>query len=150
MAGELGQSLKVARLYSGQGPARIAQALAEGRVTPLSAAPDIDAGLIASCTNIVALAGAEQIAAALNTGADIVIAGRTTDTAIIAALPLVRGDHAGAAWHGAKVGECGSLATTQPETGVIMIDFDATGFTMTPLAPETRATPFTVSKSCFI
>jgi hypothetical protein len=81
----------------------------------------------------------------LDTGADIIIAGRTTDTAIIAALPLMRGCHAGAAWHGAKVGECGALATTQPATGTIMIDFDETGFTFTPLGAGTRATPYTVS-----
>ena len=35
-------------------------------------------------THIVALAGAEQINEALATGADIIPAGRTTDTAIIA------------------------------------------------------------------
>jgi len=74
-----------------------------------------------------------------------VIAGRTTDTAIIAALPITRGDNAGAAWHGAKVGECGALATTQPNSGVIQIDFDADGFTIEPMAQAAAATPYTVS-----
>lgn len=145
IAAELGQSLKVTRLYSGQSPQIVANALKAGRITPLPAAPEISLEIVQSCTNIVALAGAEQIAAALETGADIIIAGRTTDTAIIAALPLMRGCHAGAAWHGAKVGECGALATTQPATGTIMIDFDETGFTFTPLGAGTRATPYTVS-----
>lgn len=145
IAAELGQSLKVTRLYSGQSPQIVANALKAGRITPLPAAPEISLEIVQSCTNIVALAGAEQIAAALDTGADIIIAGRTTDTAIIAALPLMRGCHAGAAWHGAKVGECGALATTQPATGTIMIDFDETGFTFTPLGAGTRATPYTVS-----
>ncbi|MDH5452633.1 MAG: DUF1446 domain-containing protein [Paracoccaceae bacterium] len=145
IAAELGQSLKVTRLYSGQSPQTVADALKAGRITPLPAAPEISLETVQSCTNIVALAGAEQIAAALETGADIIIAGRTTDTAIIAALPLMRGCHAGAAWHGAKVGECGALATTQPATGTIMIDFDETGFTFTPLGAGTRATPYTVS-----
>lgn len=145
IAEETGQRLKVALLYSGQAPEAVAEALTAARVTPLPAAPEIDEEIVRSCTNIVALAGAEQIAAALNTGADIVIAGRTTDTAIIAALPLMRGDQAGAAWHGAKVGECGALATTRPETGVIQVDFDASGFTLTPLGKDTRATPYTVS-----
>lgn len=145
LAAELGQTLTVTRLYSGQNPADIAEAHAAGRVAPLPAAPEIDGDLIRSCTNIVALAGAEQIAAALRTGADIVIAGRTTDTAIIAALPLMRGCYPGAAWHGAKIGECGALATTNPATGTIQVDFDATGFTMEPLSPAARATPYTVS-----
>jgi hypothetical protein len=105
----------------------------------------VDAGTIQNCTHIVALAGAEQIQTALNTGADIIIAGRTTDTAIIAALPLQNGNHAGAAWHGAKIGECGALCATNPQSGVILVDFDDTGFTVTPMADGAKATPHTVS-----
>jgi len=139
------KALKVAVLKSGQSPAQIAKAYAAEHVSPLEAAPAINAKIIASCTNIVALAGAEQIQAALNTGADIVIAGRATDTAVIAALPLMRGCHAGGAWHGAKIGECGALATTHPNSGTILIEFDETGFEITPMAPEAAATPRTVS-----
>ncbi|PTX50451.1 uncharacterized protein DUF1446 [Gemmobacter caeni] len=145
IAAETGQTLRVATLKSGQSAAAVKAALAEGRIAPLFPAPEISDALIDACSNIVALAGAEQIAAALATGADIVIAGRTTDTAIIAALPLVNGDHPGACWHGAKIGECGAIATTQPATGVIQIDFDATGFTMEPMALTAAATPYTVS-----
>jgi len=142
---EEGMTVKVATLKSGQPKERVKAALEGGRLHPLPAAPDICEAILDDCTNIVALAGVEQVAAALATGADIVIAGRTTDTAIIAALPVVRGDHAGAAWHGAKVGECGALATTQPNSGVIQIDFDASGFTIEPMAREAAATPYTVS-----
>jgi hypothetical protein len=123
----------------------MAKAFDEGKIAPLPAAPNIDAGTLLSCTNIVALAGAEQIAAAIDTGADIIIAGRTTDTAIIAALPLVNGDNAGAAWHGAKIGECGALCATNPQSGVILVDFDSQGFTITPMADGANATPHTVS-----
>ncbi|WP_035260758.1 acyclic terpene utilization AtuA family protein [Actibacterium mucosum] len=145
IAAETGARPKVAVLKSGQAPADMAQAWQEGRIAPLPAAPDVTAETIGACTNIVALAGAEQIQAALATGADIVIAGRTTDTAIIAALPLSRGCNAGAAWHGAKIGECGALATTNPNSGAIIIDFDQNGFTMTPMGDTARATPHTVS-----
>lgn len=142
---ERGRSAKIAVLKSDQPAARIAQAMADGRLHPLDPAPPIDADLLAQCTNIVALAGAEQITTALETGADIVIAGRTTDTAIIAALPLARGGQAGAAWHGAKIGECGALCATNPQSGVLQLDFDATGVTVTPLAEGAQATPHTVS-----
>ena len=145
LAGELGQRLRVARLYSGQTADAVAEAMRSGRVAALPGAPAADAATARDCCNIVALAGAEQIRAALDTGADIVIAGRTTDTAIIAALPIARNCHPGAAWHGAKVGECGALATTNPASGVIQIDFDDTGFTIEPLGPRACATPYTVS-----
>lgn len=145
IASETGETLRLAILKSGQDNQAMIAALGAGRITPLPAAPDISDAILADCTNIVALAGAEQIQAALDTGADIVIAGRTTDTAIISALPLARGCHAGGAWHGAKIGECGALATTSPNSGTILIDFDADGFTMTPMGSEARATPHTVS-----
>ena len=145
LASELGQRLKVARLYSSQSPARVAMALATGRITPLSPAPEISAEALGTMSNIVALAGAEQVQAALATGANIVIAGRTTDTAIISALPLARGEHAGAAWHGAKIGECGALCTTNPTGGVILLEFDREGFIVEPLVENACCTPHSVS-----
>jgi hypothetical protein len=145
LASELAQHLKVARLYCSQPSARVAKALADGRVTPLSPAPEISSEALAAMSNIVALAGAEQVQAALATGADIVIAGRTTDTAIISALPLARGEHAGAAWHGAKIGECGALCTTNPTGGVILLEFDGQGFTVEPLVENAFCTPHSVS-----
>ena len=145
IATETDQDVTVAILKSGQPVDRVKNALDRGRITPLEPVIDIDHSVLQSCTNIVALAGAEQIQAALNTGADIVIAGRATDTATIAALPLARGCHAGGAWHGAKIGECGALATTNPSSGTIMITFDADGFTVEPMGQNARATPYTVS-----
>lgn len=142
LATELGQSPTVVRLYSDQPADRVATAHAAGRVTPLTPAPDF---ALEGLTNIVALAGVEQIQAALALGADIVIAGRTTDTATIAALPLARGDAAGPAWHGAKIAECGALCSTNPTSGVIMVDFDDTGFTVQPLAEGAFCTPHSVS-----
>ena len=141
---ELALTAKIATLKSQQSPSVVAKAWADGRVTALPGAPEIDAGTIENCTHIVALAGAEQMAAAIATGADIIIAGRTTDTATIAALPIARGDHSGAAWHGAKIGECGAISTTHPASGVLVVDFDATGFTVYPLAEGARATPRTI------
>lgn len=145
IAAEQGRPLKIAVLRSQQDADDMVSALAAGDITPLSNAPDISADVLQSCSNIVALAGAEQIAAAIDTGADIIIAGRTTDTAIIAALPLMNGCHAGAAWHGAKIGECGALCATNPQSGVILVDFDEDSFTVTPLADGAKASPHTVS-----
>ena len=138
-------SARVAILKSDQNRGPLKKALAEGRIAPLTPAPEISDRIIDDCSNIVALAGAEQITAALDTSAEIVIAGRATDTAIIAALPLSRGCHPGGAWHGAKIGECGALCATNPQSGVLQIDFDAEGFTVAPLAEGARATPHTVS-----
>ena len=64
------------------------------RLTPLHPAQATDDDALAGMTNIVALAGAEQIQAAINTGADVVLAGRATDTAMIAAVTAAIGSYA--------------------------------------------------------
>ena len=140
-----GHRLKVATVKSEQPTASVCDALRAGRLAPLSGAPGLAAEDIARCTHVVALAGAEQITAALGTGADVVIAGRATDTAAIAALPLINGEHAGAAWHGAKIGECGALCSTKPMSGVIGLEFDGSGCTVEPHAKGARCTPESVA-----
>ena len=145
LAAELGQALRVARLYSDVSVEALRHARDADRLTPLHPAQAIDDAALADMTNIVALAGAEQIQAAINTGADVVLAGRSTDTATIAALPLARGAHAGAAWHGAKIAECGAFCTTRPASGVIMVSFDETGFTVTPMGEGVQCTPQSVA-----
>ena len=145
IARERGDRLKIATMKSGQDRSQVKAALDKGRITALDGAPAIDGPIVEGCTNIVALAGIEQIQAALDTEADIIIAGRATDTAVIAALPVARGCHRGAAWHGAKVAECGALATTNPNSGVILMTFDETGFVIEPMAEDAAATPHTVS-----
>ena len=145
LAAELGQTVKVAKLYSDQCKDVLKTALGDNRIQPLFPAPEVTAAHIVSFTNCVALAGAEQIEAAINTGADIVLAGRTTDTAVIAALPLMRAEHAGAAWHGAKIAECGALCSTKPTSGVILVTFDKEGFTVEALAEGAKCTPHSVS-----
>ncbi len=142
---ELGLDARIATVKSDQPASRVKAAFREGRISALDPPVALGEDRIDACAHIVALAGAEQIGAALSTGAEIVIAGRTTDTAIIAALPLMRGDHAGAAWHGAKIGECGALcAETDPQSGVILLEVDQEGFTVSPLAEGARATPRSV------
>ena len=147
IAREKGWRLRVAALKSGQAPDKVARALSEGRVTALTPEirPPVDEARVLECSNIVALAGVEQIGAAISTGADVIIAGRTTDTAVISALPILNGEHAGAAWHGAKITECGALCSTRPGTGVIGAEFTDSDCTITPFAAGSRCTPESVA-----
>ena len=95
LAAELGQTLRVARLYSDVPVEALRHARDADRLTPLDPAPAIDDAALADMTNIVALAGAEQIRVRPQyIQCDVVLAGRATDTATIAALPLAHGAHA--------------------------------------------------------
>ena len=145
LAKELKQSLKVARIYSSQDSKYLTTELAKGKITPLEPKIEITNDSLNKCENIVALAGVEQIGEALKSDADIIIAGRTTDTAIISTLPILNNENIGASWHGAKIGECGAYCSSHPSSGVILIDFDEEGFTVKALAENAQCSPKSVS-----
>lgn len=145
LAIELSQTLKIALLYSEQSADTIVAKLDANQYQSLEPVIPLEESIIRECTHIVALAGAEHIAQALESGADIILTGRATDTAAICALPIMRGEHVGAAWHGAKIAECGALCSTNPISGVILLDVDQQGFSVQPMAIDARCTPHSVS-----
>jgi hypothetical protein len=144
IAREHGLAPRIALLYSEQAPAAMAAKAEAGRVTPLAPMTDSDPQLLRDCAHIVALMGPEPYIAALQSGADIVLGGRTTDTAVLAAVPLLRGAGAGAAWHAGKIAECGSLCTTHPREGGVMIRVGGDDFTVEPLGAHNSCTVDTV------
>jgi Acyclic terpene utilisation family protein AtuA len=138
-------ALTVARIYSEQDPEAVLPLLEAGRIRPLPPAGQLDPDTLRRCSHIVGVLGHEPIAAALDAGANLILAGRATDTALIAAVPLMRGLPAGPAWHGAKIAECGGLCTTDPRGAGVLVSFDRDGFTVEPLDPAAACTPLTVA-----
>lgn len=81
----------------------------EGKFHPLSGAPDFAEKDLDSLSRCVSVMGAEPFVETIKHGAQVVIAGRATDTSIYAAVPMMYGLDNGFAWHAGKVLECGSL-----------------------------------------
>lgn len=138
-------SPRIALLRSEQDAEALIARAAQGRVTPLAPMTGVDPETLRRCAHVVALMGPEPYVAALEAGADIVLGGRTTDTAVLAAVPLMRGAGMGAAWHAGKIAECGALCTTSPRSGGVMIGVGADSFVVEPLGGHGRCTPYTVS-----
>ena len=145
LAEELGQSLKIAKLYCEQNIDFLKNKLKINRIFPLEPAPNLNVHILDNLSHVVALAGAEQVIEAINTGADIILGGRTTDTAIISALPLMNGVDPGSAWHGAKIAECGALCSSNPTSGVIIVEFDKTCFNVEAMSANAICSPESVS-----
>lgn len=137
--------LRVATIYSEQEPAYLRERLAEGAIHPLPPHGPLDAATIDGCERIVGMMGHEPIEAALRAGADVVLAGRATDTAVAAAFPLMKGFPAGPVWHAAKIVECGGQCTTNPRAGGVLATIDHDGFTIEPLDPAAACTPVSVA-----
>ncbi len=145
IAAEEGLRLTVARIYSEQAPEAIVERVEAGRTRPLPPAGPLTAERVRRCAHIVGLMGAEPIIAALDAGADVVIGGRATDTAVIAAVPLREGRPAGPSWHAAKTAECGGQCTTNPRGGGVLVTVDEGGFTVDPLELTSSCTPTSVA-----
>ncbi|MDQ1460911.1 MAG: hypothetical protein QOI08_2395 [Actinomycetota bacterium] len=136
---------RVARIYSEQDAPRLELLLADGCIHPLEPAGPLTPETLRRCSHIVGLMGHEPIAEALTRGADLVLAGRATDTALTAALPLMRGLPPGPVWHAAKVAECGGLCTTNPRSGGVLVTLDSDGFSIEPLDADAACTPRSVA-----
>lgn len=145
IAREQAAALQIAVLYSEQDGAAVKAKALAGAVRPLDPAGPIDDAAIDACAHIVGLLGPEPYMAAVELGADIVLGGRTTDTAVLAAVPLMRGAAVAACWHAAKIAECGGLCSLNPTSPGVMMSVDRDGFDIAPLGPANRCTPQTVS-----
>jgi hypothetical protein len=142
---EQGFTGKIAKIYSQQTPELLQKKWDEGKIHPLEGAPEISRETFAQCANIVALMGAEPFIEAIKNGANVVLAGRATDTANIAALPIHRGFNVAAAWHGAKTVECGAQCADKEEGLGAFLEVDENGFSVKPLTPDAHCTPYTVA-----
>lgn len=140
-----GITAKIARIYTQQEPTVLKEKYRQGRVHALEGAPPITEHTFDACSNIVGLAGAEPFMEALSQGVDIVLCGRATDTAVIAAYPLLCGCDPAASWHAAKTAECGCLCTTNPQGGGVFLTVDEQGFTVQATAADSSCTPYSVS-----
>ena len=137
---------KIAVLYSEQSAATIKAKSAEGKVRPLPPLGPLADRTIDECRHIVALMGVEPYIAALEGGVDIIIGGRSTDTAVLASFPLWKGAPIGPSWHAGKTGECGSLCTANTNLGSgVFLTIDKDGFEVEPLISANRCTVHSVS-----
>lgn len=141
-----GLSFELAVIRSEQKRDKLLQRLREGRIVALDPAPPFDAGVIERSAHIVGMMGAEPFMRALESGAKVVLAGRASDTAIFAALPLLRGFPAGLAWHAAKILECGAASVVSrksPDCMFVWLRRDH--FEVAAPDPDLRCTPQSIA-----
>lgn len=139
-------SFRLALIRAEQSKAHLTRRLREGRIRPLDPAPEFNEAAIERGAHFVGMMGAEPFLRALDAGADVVIAGRSSDTAIFAGLPMRAGLPAGLAWHAAKILECGAAAVVNRRTPDCMMAFIRDNhFEVEAPDPELRCTPQSIA-----
>ncbi|MHA2393920.1 MAG: acyclic terpene utilization AtuA family protein [Promethearchaeota archaeon] len=148
---ETNLKFKMAVIHSEQNKDFLKRKLVEGKIEPLNPyefkdfTPDLTEEVIDKCSHIVGVMGAEPYMKALEQGAEVIIAGRSTDTAIYSTIPIMRGFPPGLAWHAAKIIECGAASVEARShqdcmTAIIRKDH----FIIEPANPDMRCTTASV------
>jgi hypothetical protein len=136
--------LKVARIYT-----QVDRDWLRARVDrsrPLGAPWELNERLIEETSGAVTMIGVEPYLEALADGADVILAGRSCDDAVFAAVPISLGRDRALSLHMGKTIECGPLCATpilqrEAVIGTVRI----ADFIVEPLHPEQRCTPASVA-----
>ena len=125
-------------------------ALAAGAVHPLGPAPALTAEAIDACGDIVAQMGLEPYLHALERAPDVIVAGRSYDPCMAAAVAVHRGFDPALALHLGKIVECGALCAT-PGSGsdAIFATLRDDHFDVEPLHPIRACTTRSVAAHTF-
>ena len=126
---------RVALIYSEQAKEYILEKLAQGKISPLDTMPELTEDVVRRSKHITAAMGAEPIQQALRDGAQIVLAGRATDTSIYAAVPLMMGCAPGPVWHAAKIIECGAACAFPKTHDSMLAHIEGDSFILEPPNP---------------
>lgn len=144
IADEENLRFRLALIYADQPSEYLRERLEQQRIKPLNPAPHLDAEVIDS-SHIVGMMGTEPISAALDLGADVILAGRASDSALYAVVPERMGADRGLAWHAAKTIECGAACCVTPAADGLMAYIRDDHFEIEPLDLEARVTPLSVA-----
>jgi len=141
IAREGGLGFRMGVISADIAPEAAARAVEAGRVEPLGPAPEITADEARSASRIVAQMGAEPVAAALDSGCQVVVCGRAYDPVAFAAPAMRAGFDAGLALHMGKILECAAIAAT-PGSGrdCVLGTLRADHFELEALSPVRRFT----------
>ena len=146
IARERGLHFRLAAIHSEVPKEIVRDHLRRGRARALAPSPPLAESDVDAALHIVAMMGVEPIQAAVKAGAQVVVAGRSSDTSIFAALPLLEGFSPAVVWHMAKILECGAAAVTQrvaPDSMMAVVHEDA--FDVFPLREDYRCSPQSVA-----
>lgn len=114
IASEHRLKFKLATIYSDQEKDYLLRAIQDGRVTSFGGAPELTSSAVEGTSRIVAQMGTAPFVEALENGADVIVAGRSCDSAIFASFGVWQGFDRGLSLHMGKILECAGLSATPP------------------------------------
>ncbi|CAN5701778.1 acyclic terpene utilization AtuA family protein [soil metagenome] len=139
---------KMALIHSEQDKGFLKGRLASGKIRALgnaTQAPALTDSVIDGAERIVGMMGPEPHRAALEAGAQVILAGRGTDPAPWVALAMHHGIPEAPAWYAGKILECACNAAIPKKHDCLLVTVGADYVEAEPLNPELRCTPLSVA-----
>lgn len=129
---------RIAVIRAEPGRDKLGALLRQGSIHSLTGAPGLTPRRLEDAARIVAMMGPEPIQDALSRGADVVVAGRCSDAALFAAVPLSKGVPAAVAWHAGKIIECGAAIAIPKSSDCLIAHLETDHFVLECPNPEKR------------
>ncbi|MGI6702989.1 MAG: acyclic terpene utilization AtuA family protein [Clostridia bacterium] len=141
IAREQGISLRMAIIQSEVTKEYVKGKLRAGKIRNMGPGLKLTEEIIDQCNRIVSQIGIDPYLKVLETDVDVILAGRSCDTAIFAAPAIKAGMDWGLAFHMAKIIECGALCSIpMAAADMIVADIEKDSFTLEPANPLRRCT----------
>lgn len=139
-------SFKLAVIQSEMNKEVVREKLRGGSVQPLFPAKEMTEKDLDEAVHIVAQMGEEPYIRALEEGADVILAGRSYDPSLFAALAILKGFDKALALHMGKILECAAIAALPGSGSDSMFGYlQQDGFILEPLSPARKCTPLSIA-----
>jgi hypothetical protein len=134
-------TFKMAIIWSDVPKDVVLESLRAGKISPLGPVPELTEQAVFETPHIVTQIGVEPYIRALDLDCDVILAGRSYDPAVFAALPIKLGYDPGLSIHCGKILECAAIAAT-PGSGAYCIlgTLYQHEFVLRALSPERKFT----------
>jgi Acyclic terpene utilisation family protein AtuA len=138
---------RMAVIHAEQDKTWVKQQLKAGRVKALRNVKDLDDATIDRATRIVGMMGPEPFQRALDEGADVVLAGRSSDPAPWAGCATRAQMPPAPSWYAGKMLECGATAALPKGHDCLLTSVDSEGgVVLEAMNPIRICTPFSVAQ----
>ncbi len=145
IAREDGLSFRMALIHAEPGREDLIERVGAGRIHPLAELPPLDADTIRRATRIVAMMGPEPFMRALDDGAQVILAGRSSDPAPWVAVCLRAGLPPAEAWYAGKMLECGATPSIPKGHDCLLVTVRDGHVECEPMNPIRQCTPLSIA-----
>jgi len=136
---------RLATIRAGADRELIRRKLRAGAVKPLRNVPELTEAAVDRASNIVGMMGPEPFMRALEGGAEVILAGRSTDPAPWAGCAMYAGLPPAPSWYAGKMLECGSTPALPKGHDCLLVKVREDHIISEPSNPDKRCTPFSVA-----